>query len=282
MSWRPQSSSRRGRGAKVFPPSAEQKAEIHKKLAELSARIAALGSNKKTDPALLADIQIYRKAADYILRFPEEFFGAELRRRNHHRARYRDRALHRARNGTSSWTKKDGQRRARLHVTDRRQCPAVRLDDSGVLRRQAANAPRHLAARHAAADERSAGTLPQQASPRETSQILADDYIMVEPFARMNHSYKFYAETDVYEVIAAVRKHYNIDAERIVIRGHSMGGHRRLGRGSLFRTPRSSARTKRAPVIPRRRNMRAIACQRKASRLTRKRRCTMSTQRTTR
>ena len=56
---------------------------------------------------------------------------------------------------------------------------------------------------------------------------------MVEPFARMNHSYKFYAETDVYEVIAAVRKHYNIDAERIVIRGHSMGGHQGSGRLAL-------------------------------------------------
>jgi len=58
-----------GQQAKVFPPTAEQKAEIHKKLAELSARIAALG-DKKTDPALLSDVQIYRKAAEYILRFP--------------------------------------------------------------------------------------------------------------------------------------------------------------------------------------------------------------------
>ncbi len=67
--------------------------------------------------------------------------------------------------------------------------------------------------------------LQQQAGPHETSQILADDYIQLEPFARMNHSYKFYAETDVYEAIAAVRKQYNIDPERIVLRGHSMGGH---------------------------------------------------------
>jgi hypothetical protein len=61
-------------GAKVFPPTADQKAEIHKKLAELSARIAALGSNK-ADPQLLADVQIYKKAVEYILRFPDEFFG---------------------------------------------------------------------------------------------------------------------------------------------------------------------------------------------------------------
>ena len=62
-------------GAKVFPPTTDQKAEIHKKLAELSARIAALGSNK-ADPQLLADVQIYKKAVEYILRFPDEFFGA--------------------------------------------------------------------------------------------------------------------------------------------------------------------------------------------------------------
>ena len=35
--------------------------------------------------------------------------------------------------------------------------------------------------------------LQQQAGPHETSQIPADDYIQLEPFARMNHSYKFYA-----------------------------------------------------------------------------------------
>ena len=47
--------SAQGQGAKVFPPTADQKAEIHKKLAELSARLAALGSNK-TDPQLLAGL----------------------------------------------------------------------------------------------------------------------------------------------------------------------------------------------------------------------------------
>jgi pimeloyl-ACP methyl ester carboxylesterase len=75
--------------------------------------------------------------------------------------------------------------------------------------------------------------IAQQSAPHETSQILAEDFIQVEPFARMNHSYKFYAETDVYEAIAAVRKHYNIDAERIIIRGHSMGGHQGSGRLAL-------------------------------------------------
>lgn len=213
----------RGQDEKVYPPSAEQKAEIHKKLAELSARIAALGS-KKTDPQLLADVQIYKKAAEYILRFPEEFFGPNYAAETINAL---DTGIGRAielENGTSSWTKKTGNVvRGFVSRIDGSVQPygltipasydgkkPMRLDIWLHGTQQQMNEVRFL---------------QQQAGPHNTSQILADDYIMVEPFARMNHSYKFYAETDVYEAVADVRKHYNIDAERIVIRGHSMGGH---------------------------------------------------------
>ena len=64
----------------------------------------------------------------------------------------------------------------------------------------------------------------QQESPHSTSQIAAEDYIQLEPFGRMNHSYRYYGETDVFEAIASVQQRYNIDAKRILIRGHSMGG----------------------------------------------------------
>ena len=210
-------------GPKVFPPTAEQKAEIHKKLAELSARVAALG-DKKTDPALLADVRIYQKAAEYILRFPEEFFGPNYVAET---ITALDTGIGRAielENGTSSWTKRTGNIvRAFMSRIDGSVQPygltipasydgkrPMRLDVWLHGTQQQMNEVRFL---------------QQQAGPHETSQILADDFIQLEPFARMNHSYKFYAETDVYEAIAAVRKHYNIDAERIVIRGHSMGGH---------------------------------------------------------
>ncbi|MEO5740977.1 MAG: prolyl oligopeptidase family serine peptidase [Vicinamibacterales bacterium] len=212
-----------GQGANVFPPSTEQKAEIHKKLAELSARLAALGSNK-ADPQLLADVQIYKKAAEYILRFPDEFFGPNYAAET---ITALDTGIGRAielENGTASWTKKTGNVvRGFVSRIDGGVQPygltipasydgkrPIRLDVWLHGTQQQNNEVRFL---------------QQQAGPHETSQILADDYIMVEPFARMNHSYKFYAETDVYEAIAAVRKHYNIDPERIVLRGHSMGGH---------------------------------------------------------
>jgi hypothetical protein len=212
-----------GQGPKVFPPTADEKAEIHKKLAELSARIAALG-DKKTDPALLADVQIYRKAAEYILRFPEEFFGPNYAAET---ITALDTGIGRAlelESGTSSWTKKTGNIvRGFVSRIDGSVQPygltipasydgkrPMRLDVWLHGTQQQMNEVRFL---------------QQQAGPHQTSQILAEDFIQLEPFARMNHSYKFYAETDVYEAIAAVRRHYNIDPERIVLRGHSMGGH---------------------------------------------------------
>ena len=218
-------------GAKVFPPTAEQKAEIHKKLAELSARLAALGS-KQANPDLLADIQIHKKATEYILRFPEEFFGAQYAADT---IKVLDAGIQRALEleaGVPSWPKQTGNlaRGFTSRIDGSAQpygltIPAaydgkkpMRLDVWLHGTQQQMNEVRFIT---------------QQSGPHETSQILADDYIMIEPFARMNHSYKFYAETDVYEAIAAVRKHYNIDPERIIIRGHSMGGHQGSGRLAL-------------------------------------------------
>ena len=50
------------------------------------------------------------------------------------------------------------------------------------------------------------------------------NYIRVNAFGRGNNSFRWAGETDVLEVIASVRKRYNIDADRIILAGFSMGG----------------------------------------------------------
>ncbi|HWA10024.1 MAG TPA: hypothetical protein VG838_11285 [Opitutaceae bacterium] len=50
------------------------------------------------------------------------------------------------------------------------------------------------------------------------------NYIRVEAFGRGNNSFRWAGETDVFEVIAAVSKRYNIDQNRIILAGFSMGG----------------------------------------------------------
>ena len=56
----------------TFAPSADDTRAIEKKLSDLSARVTALRA-QKADPALVADVDVYRRAAELILRFAEEF-----------------------------------------------------------------------------------------------------------------------------------------------------------------------------------------------------------------
>lgn len=49
------------------------------------------------------------------------------------------------------------------------------------------------------------------------------DYIELYPLGRVENCYRWAGETDVFEAIADVKKHYNIDDRRIVLRGMSMG-----------------------------------------------------------
>ena len=61
-------------------------------------------------------------------------------------------------------------------------------------------------------------------NPERAGGGRAVNYIRVNAFGRGNNSFRWAGETDVLEVIASVRKRYNIDADRIILAGFSMGG----------------------------------------------------------
>ena len=52
----------------------------------------------------------------------------------------------------------------------------------------------------------------------------AENVITVHPFGRQCVGWKHAGEIDVFEVLAEVKKHYKIDADRVVLAGFSMGG----------------------------------------------------------
>ena len=56
----------------AYHPSADDLRAIEAKASDLSSRVSALRA-KGANAALIADVDIYEKAAEYILRFPEEF-----------------------------------------------------------------------------------------------------------------------------------------------------------------------------------------------------------------
>src|SRR5712692_4639776 len=202
------------------PPSADEKHAIEKKMTELASRVEALAA-RKVDPSLLADVVIYRKAAEYILRFPEEFatkaFAANT-------MSVLDTGLTRAREieaGTPSWPKRKG------HVV---RAYVSRVD--GSVQPYALTIP-----------ESYDGTKPvrldiwQHGTNRTLNEVafiiqqererpvpLAQDYIQVEPLGRTNVSYRWAGEADMFESLASVQQRYTIDPQRIVLRGFSMGG----------------------------------------------------------
>ncbi|HKQ40730.1 MAG TPA: prolyl oligopeptidase family serine peptidase [Verrucomicrobiae bacterium] len=59
---------------------------------------------------------------------------------------------------------------------------------------------------------------------RSYGEFTPTDTIVLHPYGRYCNAFKFAGETDVFEAIDHVRKHYAIDATRISIRGFSMGG----------------------------------------------------------
>jgi dienelactone hydrolase len=203
-----------------FSLSPGDRQRIEAKLRGLSDHLAALAA-KPVDAALLADAAVYQKAAEFILRFPEEFatesFVADT-------MSVLDEGLARAREletGAPSWPKKKG------HVV---RAYVSRVD--GSIQPYALTIPQSYD-----------GTQPmrldiwQHGTNRTLNEVAFivqqeraaapppnQDYIQLEPLGRTNVSYRWAGEADLFESLASVQQRYHIDPKRIVLRGFSMGG----------------------------------------------------------
>jgi pimeloyl-ACP methyl ester carboxylesterase len=201
-------------------PTAEEKRQIEARMSELSSRVKALAAGK-TDAALLADVDIYRKATEYILRFPEEFATKAFIANT---IAALDTGLARAREleaGAPSWPKRKG------HVI---RAYVSRLDGSvqpyGLTIPESYDPAKPIRLdiwQHGAnrtLNEVSFITSQEAGKPAPPEQV----YIQVEPLGRMNVAYRWAGEVDLFETLASVQQRYNIDPNRIALRGFSMGG----------------------------------------------------------
>lgn len=59
---------------------------------------------------------------------------------------------------------------------------------------------------------------------KNAGQFTPPNAIVLHPYGRYCNANKFAGEVDLFEALAAVRKHYQIDENRISVRGFSMGG----------------------------------------------------------
>ena len=185
----------------------------------IAAQLQAKLQSTQAPAELKADVEIYLKAAQWILRFPEEFYKPEYAANT---LAVLDRGLERAAAlPTAPWANAKGRlsRAYRSRVDGSIQPYGLIIPDS-YDKAKPIRLDVVLHGRAAQMNEVSFLFSHDGAKPIPADQ----NCIQLEIYGRTNNAYRWSGETDVFEAIDSVRKRYNIDPERIVLRGFSMGG----------------------------------------------------------
>jgi dienelactone hydrolase len=197
------------------PPTTEQREQISSRLAQLSAALDELRA-KHIDDARIADVEIYQKAATWILRFEEEFFTPDFVPNT---LKAIDHGLARAADAGFSWESRKGRivRGYRSRVDGSVQPYGLIIPDS-----YDGSKPMRLdVVLHGRAEQSNEVSF---IAAHEGDKPITQDYITLEVYGRGNNAYRWAGETDVFEAMDSVKARYNIDEKKIVLRGFSMGG----------------------------------------------------------
>jgi predicted esterase len=204
-----------------FPPAHDQAAEIASKLAQLQESLTAL-KQKNTPDETLVEVEIFHKAAAWIGRYNEYFTKNSVGQT----IALLDTGLARARElegGKPSWTTATGPviRAYRSRVDGSAQ-PYIAYVPASYDRNHPVRMDVFLHGTNRGMVE------VQFMSHTEVSyggvRMPQTDFIQLEVLGRTNNAYRWAGETDVLESIAAAKRNYAIDQNRVTLRGFSMGG----------------------------------------------------------
>jgi hypothetical protein len=216
-----------------YQPTAAEKEEIQAKLDEFATVLKGLTPKtpanpilprgvKAVDPALLDDVLVFQKAGQLMLRYAhEEFFlpdhvKATLDTLDHGIARAKDLS-----SGEAKWPEATGQIvRAYRSKIDGDLQPYGLIIPESYNDKKPIRLDVVLHGFSLTINEASFIASHDSGKPADPAQ----DYIKLEVFGRTNNSYRWGGEADVLEAVEHVQRHYNIDPNRIVLRGFSMGG----------------------------------------------------------
>ena len=205
-------------------PDADR-AALTAEVAALRKEIDALRVALKAKPALLAllpDVMIFHKSVDWALRYDEFFEPKHLDAARQQLALGRQRAQE-LREGHPSWNSATGLVvRGYISKIDGSVQPygLVIPDDW----KPGEATPRRLDFWLRGRSEKATelGFLADRMKSR--GEFAPPGAIMLHPFGRYCCANKFAGEVDLFEALENARTHYRIDANRISVRGFSMGG----------------------------------------------------------
>lgn len=210
----------RGRGTPRVTPTPEQLTTIQSKLDQLKTAIQTL-KDSKADDNLIAEAEVSAHYVGLTLRFPEEFFDQQAINRC---VSALDEGLRRAqeiKDGKPSWVDIKGRisRAFRSRVDGTPQPYRVIIPASYDKSKPS---PLYIYLHGRGDTDLGLGWIGGQT--RANGEVDGPTYIQLQVFGRANNSFRYPGEVDVLEALAAVRKNYNIDSDRIVLAGFSMGG----------------------------------------------------------
>jgi dienelactone hydrolase len=206
------------RPSESFPATPQQLREIGDGIRELEQRLAPLRKKNLSD-SLLGDVEIFLKAAQWIVRFDEflveDAVAQTLSVLKTGTARAEELAA-----GKSSWTTAKGTviRAYRSQLDGSLQPYRVLIPESYDSRKRV----RLDIVMHGT--NRRMAEVGFMARPQVNQLFMDADFIQLETLGRTNNAYRWAGEADVFEALEAAKRSYAIDADRVVLRGFSMGG----------------------------------------------------------
>ncbi|MFK7778702.1 MAG: prolyl oligopeptidase family serine peptidase [Gimesia sp.] len=205
--------------AKEIKP--EDRIKLEKQLKELQSQIALLKQNQKIKKTLLADVEVYAKAAEWILRH-NEFYKPQYVKDT---SQVLETGLKRAQQlkaGTPKWMQQTGTVIFGYYSKiDGSVQPYAITFPADFKTKSNQRWPLHVELHGRG------GTLNEVSFLTHSSRRAPDkghNWIHLAPFGRINNGWRWSGEADVHEAIADVTRRHMIDKKRITLRGFSMGG----------------------------------------------------------
>ncbi len=215
--------------AQTAPP--KETAQIKRKLAELQQVVDGLKSKTK-DMRLLADVDVYAKATEWILRHDEFYLPRKRKGKPQGPSRYLqytltalETGLARARElsgGKSPWVLQTGSTiRGYYSRVDGSVQPYALSLPEGINPKSGKRWPLYVKL-HGRGGTRNE---PRFINEHDNKPLPKEQtWIQLDVFGRTDNAYRWSGETDVFEAIKDVKRRYRIDDKRITLWGFSMGG----------------------------------------------------------
>jgi len=208
----------------IHVPDADR-AELQAGVTALGKEIAALDQELQGKPelrALLPDVQIFHKAVDWALRYNEFFDPKHIVAAKNQLALGTQRAKE-LRDGKPSWNSATGLVvRGYVSEIDGSVQPYGLVIPEGWTPLDPI--PRRLDVWFRGRSEKGTELPFLEDRMKNKGEFAPEGVIVLHPFGRYCNANKFAGETDFFEALTAVRRHYRTNENRRVVRGFSMGG----------------------------------------------------------